>query len=154
MKKAIRNWTVCLLLFALAGYLSASENTWYQYQSGLGADGYDLVSYFNNSSGGRRPQKGLANYSAKYDGITWHFANAENRAKFLANPTQYLPQYGGHCAYAAAKQSLAYGDPIAWTIEDNKLYFNYNQRIKKKWESTIDLFITKGDQYWSTRRKQ
>ncbi len=134
-----------LLFVGLIGQLNASENLWYPYKSGVGADGYDLISYFD----GNGPQKGSATYSAEYDGVTWHFRNAKNRDQFLEDPARYTPQYGGYCAYAAAKRSKAYGDPTAWTLHKGKLYFNYNRLARRIWEGDIDTFIPRGDKYWS-----
>lgn len=136
-----------LLLLGSASLAADSENIWYQYSSGLGADGYDVTSYFEESA--TEPERGLAKYSAEYDGLVWHFASAKNRDQFLAQPETYIPQYGGHCAYAAAKQSQAYGDPLAWTVKEKKLYFNFNNRVKQRWESSADRFIRIGDQYWT-----
>jgi hypothetical protein len=35
--------------------------------------------------------------------VTWHFASAENKALFEANPAQYAPAHGGWCAGGASK---------------------------------------------------
>ncbi|MEC7647352.1 MAG: YHS domain-containing protein, partial [Pseudomonadota bacterium] len=37
------------------------------------------------------PTEGSPNYAATYQGVTWHFASAENKALFEANPAKYAP---------------------------------------------------------------
>ena len=111
------------------------------------ASGYDVVSYFNNSGS---PQKGSDKFAAQYDGVTYWFANTENAATFKANPTAFAPQYGGHCAWAMSRGSLAPGDPTFWKIVDNKLYFNFSQQVQKTWLGDVPGFIKKADTAWPT----
>ncbi|MEL7542715.1 MAG: YHS domain-containing (seleno)protein, partial [Pseudomonadota bacterium] len=67
---------------------------------------------------------------------------------FVASPTSFAPKYGGYCAYAAALGSKAKGDPRAWKIVDGKLYLNYNQSIKRKWERKQSAYIQAADKKW------
>ena len=135
------------LIFALTAQAETPDaviTPWYAYSSGLGADGYDLVSYFDADG----PRLGKQQYSTHYSGVTWHFGSQAKLDKFHANPDQYTPEYGGHCAYAAAKNALAYGDPKQWTIHQGKLYFNYNLGVRQKWQSKAGDYIAKGDRNW------
>ena len=122
--------------------------SWYEYDSGLGADGYDVVAYFGKDGAEGEAVRGDARYAAEYDGQTWHFVNDDNRQKFVAEPSKYTPEYGGHCAYAAAHKAKAFGDPEAWTVHNGKLYFNYSQPVRIRWEVGINGHITRGDVYW------
>lgn len=110
--------------------------------SNAAVSGYDTVSYFSSEG----PVKGKSEFSTQWEGATWSFANADNLAKFKANPTKYAPQYGGYCAYAVAQGALAKGDPKQWHIDDGKLYLNINSGIKKKWLSNKGNFIQQADQ--------
>ena len=58
---------------------------------GIAIQGYDPVAYFTEG----RPMKGSEQYTYKWVGATWHFANAKHRDLFTANPIKYAPQYGG-----------------------------------------------------------
>ncbi len=81
--------------------------------------GYDSVSYF-----GGHPVEGNDKFATIYKGATFKFATAQNLATFKANPARFAPQYGGHCAWAAANNYRFAGDPKVWKIVDGKLYLN------------------------------
>ena len=140
----IKKLLAVLVLAAAAAAAAEETHVWHDYESGLGADGYDVVAYFD----GGGAVLGDAKFSAEYGGLLWHFTNAERRDLFVAAPQQYAPQYGGYCAYAASLNALAFGDPEVWTVHNGKLYFNYNKPTRAKWEIGINGRITKGDIYW------
>lgn len=106
--------------------------------------GYDSVSYFTG-----KPVVGSDKFTAEYKGATFKFANAANLATFKANPDRYAPQYGGHCAWAAANNYRFAGDPTVWKIVDGKLYLNYNKDVQVKWEKDIPGLVKKGDINWA-----
>ena len=136
----------CLWLLAFAPFAAAAEDifVWHKYDSGLGADGYDVAAYFDGGGAVR----GDPQFSAEYGGLSWHFTNAARRDKFLANPEKYAPQYGGHCAYAASLNAQAFGSPEEWTVHNGKLYFNYSAPVRARWEIGASERIVKGDAYW------
>lgn len=68
-------------------------------KNGFIAEGYDAVSYFNNQA-----VKGNQQFIAEFEGVKFKFSSKENLAVFRENPTKYLPQYGGFCAYAIGKK--------------------------------------------------
>src|SRR6266436_1709527 len=53
--------------------------------------GYDAVAYFTDN----KAVKGNPKISSEYEGAKYHFASAEHKALFDANPTKYAPAYGG-----------------------------------------------------------
>ena len=110
--------------------------------------GYDSVSYFSG-----KPVPGSDQFTVVWKGATFKFANAQNLATFKANPARYAPQYGGHCAWAAANNYRFAGDPNVWKIVNGKLYLNYNQSVQAKWEKDIPGLIAKGDINWVTLGK-
>ncbi len=107
-------------------------------------NGYDPVGYFAQS----KPIKGTAALNSVYNGATWHFASAENKASFDAEPAKFAPQFGGYCAYAVSKGYTAPTDPNAWTVHDGKLYLNYSLRARDLWSEDIPGNITKGEGNW------
>ena len=115
-------------------------------RSNLALQGYDTVSYFTLGE----PTKGNAEYATTYNGAEFRFASEENLNLFLANPTQYAPQYGGYCAWAVAQGKTAKGDARRWAIVDDKLYLNYNKGIQRKWDKDRSGFITSADTNWPT----
>ena len=92
------------------------------YFGGIAIKGYDPVAYFTKG----RAMKGSKEFSHKWLGETWHFANAKHRDLFAADPVKYAPQFGGYCALGVAYgQNTANIDPEAWRIIDGKLYLIY-----------------------------
>ena len=127
--------------FAFAAFTSQkSVNT---NKKGVLIDGYDVVSYFKSN-----PQKGEEMFSHEYKGATLWFANAKNRETFTANPTKYMPQYGGWCAYAMGTDgTLVEIDPKTYEIRNGKFYLFYN-----KWgTNTLKLWLEEGPE--ELRRK-
>lgn len=91
--------------------------------------GYDTVAYHTVG----KPVKGSKEFKTEYKGANWFFSSQENLDLFTANPEKYAPQYGGYCAWAAAHDTLAKGDPKHWHIEDGKLYLNYDKKTHSLW---------------------
>lgn len=112
----------------------------------IAVGGYDTVSYFR---GNGVPVAGLAKFAAEHDGAVYHFSTAENMKAFQDNPAAFAPQYGGHCAWAMSRGSLAPGDPTLYKIVDGKLYLNFNRQVQQTWLSDIAGFITKADGQWA-----
>lgn len=129
-----------LLLFSVNSFAKKSE-IYTTFFSNTAIGGYDTVAYFLE----KKPVKGNLKYKTKYKGADWHFSSSANLKKFKANPTKYAPQYGAYCAWAVAKNKTAKGDPLQWTVFENKLYLNYDKRIQDKWLVDKKGFIKKAD---------
>lgn len=110
----------------------------------LALHGYDAVSYFAESG----PVKGKQVYSASYRDAIYHFATVENRDAFRANPEKYAPQFGGYCAMGVALNKKLDVDPMAWHIEDGKLYLNLNKQVQKKWFEDVPGNIATAERNW------
>jgi YHS domain-containing protein len=150
-------WRELLLLLGLAGVAlvllnhnvvraqqSGKPAVYTEFKSKLALDGYDAVAYFKTG----QPAKGSAQHAFAWNGATWQFASAENKAAFEASPQAYAPQYGGYCAWAVSEGYTAKGDPSHWRVVDGKLYLNYNASVQKSWEKNIPGHIAKGDRNW------
>jgi YHS domain-containing protein len=59
---------------------------------GIAIHGYDTVAYHTENSA----VKGKSEFSYEWNDAEWHFASAENRDLFAADPDRYAPQYGGY----------------------------------------------------------
>lgn len=112
----------------------------------VAVSGYDAVSYFD---GDGVPVKGDADFAVAHDGAVYHFANGANAVRFAANPEAFMPRYGGHCAWAMARGYLAPGDPLAYAIVDGKLYLNFNQAVKAKWDMDRAGYIAAAEKNWA-----
>jgi len=108
------------------------------------AGGTDVVSYFTGT-----PVPGTPALSTDYQEARFQFATKENLEAFKATPGRYLPQYGGHCAWAAAEGRRAGGNPAVWKIVDGKLYLNCSKDAEAKWQANLQANITKADEWWA-----
>lgn len=112
---------------------------------GIALCGTDVVAYFTQN----KPIVGSHTYAADWNGVAWHFASAQNRDSFAAAPERFAPQYGGFCAWAVAARKKLYSTQAEnWTIENGKLYLNYNDNIQAKWLKNTQKFIADGDRFW------
>jgi YHS domain-containing protein len=111
---------------------------------GIGVGGYDPVAYFTDG----KAVEGSEQFTTEHAGVSYRFASAAHREAFAAAPETYLPQYGGYCAYAAAKGALASTDPEAFTVKDGKLYLNYSQDVRKRWLPRAGEYIKAADENW------
>lgn len=91
-------------------------------ENSLAIGGYDVVAYFSNSA-----EKGSTRYTATYKGATYQFIDAQNRDAFKKEPTRYLPQFDGYCAWGVAvKDSKFPINPETFDVIDGKLYLLFN----------------------------
>ncbi len=137
-----------LLLFLCTFYVKAQMSE-FNTKKGYVAEGYDVVSYFNEKA----PILGNKKYQAIFEKAAFKFASAKNLELFKANPQKYIPQYGGFCAYAvAAKKTKIDIDAESYEIRDGKLYLFYSSWFGNKlenWqkEDTKKLQV-QGDKNW------
>ena len=114
--------------------------------AGKALKGYDPVAYFTES----KPVLGDPKIAYTYEGADWYFASEQNRDSFKADPEKYAPQYGGYCAYGTSQGHKAPTEADAWTINDGKLYLNYNTKVKTMWDKDRAGNIRKADTNWPT----
>ncbi len=149
IKKTAAAFALVSLLFvstnAQAGKMNSMDHTSGVAVSNVGVQGYDLVSYRNSE----KPLRGNGNHVAEHHGVTYQFANEENKEAFAKNPHKYLPAYGGYCAYGVAVGKKFVGDPDVWKIVDNKLYLNLDNKIQGIWNKDISGNIQKAESKWT-----
>jgi YHS domain-containing protein len=101
---------------ALAGKPSANGND-------VANDGYDVVAYFTQNAAVR----GSNTTSTSHGGVTYYFSSQKHLDMFRENPSSYLPQYDGYCAFAVAKHSAKVkADPKTFKLRDGKLLLFFN----------------------------
>jgi YHS domain-containing protein len=107
--------------------------------------GYDPVAYFKQ----RKPVKGDPAIESTYQGATYLFASAANKADFDKDPAKYAPKYGGFCAYGVANGVMAdIEGPEAFAVYNGRLYVCGNQAALKDFKDDIDGNIDKADMNW------
>ncbi|KAB1160407.1 YHS domain-containing (seleno)protein [Tenacibaculum aiptasiae] len=139
-----------LLLLTVSTVLIA-QKTDYNTKKGYVAEGFDVVSYFEDG----KPLEGKKKFQTTYDGTKFKFSSEKNLNLFKENPVKYIPQYGGYCAYAIAeKNKKMYIDPEVYEIRDGKLYLFYSSWIGSKlgdWqEGDVKKRQMRGDKNWET----
>lgn len=130
----------CLLTFA-----SYAQSEVY-IKEGKAIAGIDPVSYFIES----KAVEGRKELVYKWNDANWYFSSEENRKAFEENPAKYAPQFGGYCAFGMADGHKAPTSPDAWTIVDDKLYLNYNNKVKESWVKDTKGNIEKAKKNWPT----
>ncbi len=106
--------------------------------------GFDVVSYFTQNEA----VKGSKEHQVAYDNGLFYFSSAENAQIFSEAPSDYIPQFGGYCAWAVSNNYTARIDPDAFSIVDGKLYLNFSKRVRNRWNEQRDENILRGEGYW------
>ena len=115
-------------------------------EHGVALQGYDPVSYFTSS-----PSLGKSELSSTYEGGIYYFVTEENKAKFDAEPTKYVPQYGGFCAVAISEGKTFPIDPQTYKVINDKLYLFYNGSLgntKTQWDEDETIRQQNADRHW------
>lgn len=97
-------------------------------------NGYDVVNYFTTNSA----VQGSIEHSLEHNGSSYYFISEDNKEAFQKNPSSYLPQFDGYCAFAVAKMNKKVPvNPTTFRIDDGKLYLFYNDFWEGKPFNTI-----------------
>lgn len=99
----------------------------YTDSAGHALQGHDPVAYFTVGA----PTKGNPSISSEWNGATWLFSSERNRDLFNADPGEYAPAFGGHCAVAQLMGGDVRGSAKRWRIDQGRLYVNKNLMASK-----------------------
>jgi len=113
-------------------------------KNGVGIKGHDPVAYFTDN----KAVKGNAQFQSNFNGVTYYFASAENKAAFDAKPTKYEPQFGGFCAWAVSRGYTASIDPNAFQIVNGRLLLQYSLGVRKDFSADTEGNLKKADANW------
>lgn len=116
---------------------------------GLMLKGHDVVAYFTQG----RHALGSAQFSSTYEGVSFRFASAEHKALFDANPSKYLPQFGGFCANGLVYAIPWGGDADTWLMIDGKLYIFGGAASKAAFELDVPGNVKLAQKYWDEEVK-
>lgn len=144
MLKALKRLTLVftIAVSSLVQQVQAAEPIYTGLFSNKALKGYDAVSYFQ---GDGKPVQGKVTFTTEWNGANWYFVSQANLEMFNTNPEKYAPQYGGYCAWAVAKGKLVKGDPLVYTLSENKLYINYDKKVNNKWLPKKESLIKAAD---------
>ncbi|WP_435357392.1 YHS domain-containing (seleno)protein [Emticicia sp. SJ17W-69] len=138
-KKLVLVFSFCL--FILSSFAQKTE----VFSNDEGAiKGYDAVAYFKVG----KATKGNSSFAYQWKDAKWLFESQENLDAFKAMPEKYAPQYGGYCAFGLSENHKSPTTPEAFTIVNDKLYLNYNAKVKELWLKDKESRIIKADSNW------
>lgn len=105
--------------------------------SNIALNGYSPVSYLDLGLA----QKGTKEYKSTYEKVNYYFTSAKQKSSFEKEPTKYLPQYGGYCAFGMYAGAKFRPDPNKFLVKDGKYYlFLYNLELDAQ-----QLWLEKND---------
>ncbi|MVO18269.1 YHS domain-containing (seleno)protein [Parasedimentitalea huanghaiensis] len=103
----------------------------------LGMHGVDPVSMFQADA----PVSGDATNTSSHEGVDYYFSSAEAQQGFNVDPENFLPQFGGFCAFGIFVGKKLDGDVRYADIVDGKLYLFVNAAIFQKYLEDKDAVI-------------
>ena len=106
--------------------------------------GADVVAYFTEN----RYVQGQANNKSTYEGVTFHFASAANKALFDRDQKKYLPEYGGYCANGISYGIPWGGDADRFKMINGKLYIFGGQGSLDAWNLDEKRYFALAEKYW------
>lgn len=94
--------------------------------SNVALQGYSPVSYADLGLA----QKGVKEFKSEYQKVIYYFTSADQKATFDKNPSKYMPQYGGFCAFGVYAGAKFRPDPNKFITKDGKYYlYLYNLEL-------------------------
>ena len=124
-----------------------ANHQWNLDADGVVMHGFDPVSYRAGE-----PVKGVTEHTHEWDGVTWHFASAENLATFKAAPEDYAPELGGYCTFGVVIEKKLDGDPKVYWVNDDKLYLFLNEEVRGKFAQDEPGNLAKTTENWPSLR--
>jgi YHS domain-containing protein len=99
-------------------------------------------------AGGLGVTDGLATFTHVHDGVAYYFASQQAKDKFVANPSAYMPQYGGYCAFGVAIGKKLDANPRLADIVDGKLYLFLNEFAFSKYREDVAGTLARAERNW------
>jgi YHS domain-containing protein len=149
MTAALRLAFVTLVFALLAGCGTVKNTVSDGVDKNLILRGNDAVAYFTEG----KPVRGDPAIKTEYNGATYRFASAANRALFLKNPAHYEPAYTGFCSSGAPYALKANIGAQVFIIYNDRLYLFGSERSKRGWLLDAKNNVALGDRYWEEETK-
>lgn len=122
--------------------------------SKIALQGYSPVSYLDLGLA----QRGTKQFKTVHKEVVYYFTSADQKASFDKNPSKYLPQYGGFCAFGVYVGAKFRVDPNKFVVSNGKYYLflnNLEVDAKQLWitESETKLVNTANKNWKSLQTK-
>lgn len=131
------------LLFTFGGcamHNTVSEGA----DSKLMLKGHDPVAYFTEG----RPVPGRPEIKADHEGVTYRFANENNRKLFTQSPDKYKPKFNGFCSNGMVYAIPLGGNHDNFRIVNGELYMFGGENSKKYFEMDLERNLKLANDYW------
>lgn len=155
MKNAIKIFILFALAFSISNLAFAQDKMANNIDnSNIALQAYSPVSYADLGIA----QKGVKEFKSEHNKIVYYFTSAEQKAKFDKNPEQYLPQYGGYCAFGIYAGAKFHPDPNKFIVKDGKYFlylYNVELDAQQLWlaENNHSGLVKKADENWKKLKK-
>ncbi|MCL6266520.1 YHS domain-containing (seleno)protein [Flagellimonas myxillae] len=118
--------------------------------SNIALQGYSPVSYLDLGIA----QKGLKEFKSEHEKVVYYFTTADQKKKFDSNPSKYLPQYGGYCAFGVYAGAKFRPDPNKFIVKDGKYFlylYNIELDAQQLWlaENNHGKLVNKANANWN-----
>jgi YHS domain-containing protein len=130
---------IALLLFSFTVHASI----YFSDDNGV-AGGNDVVAYFIEG----QAIAGSPKFELQWQGATWHFASKAHLEMFSADPEHYAPQFGGAGSLTVAHGARYPGNPAAWSIYNDRLYFFLFPAARETWLMNPDKLVPRAEKQW------
>lgn len=123
--------------------------------SNIALQGYSPVSYLDLGLA----QRGRPEFKSTHEGIAYYFTSAEQKATFDKNPSRYMPQYGGFCAFGVYAGAKFRPDPNKFLVKDGKYYlylYNLELDAQQLWlaEGNHSKLVRVANKNWQSLRSK
>jgi hypothetical protein len=103
--------------------------------SGLALFGFDPVTYHVE----QRARPGLQDYELRHQNLVWRFRSAANREAFRADPSAYIPAFGGNDGFSVSQGVMAPGDPETFAMTARGVVLFRTPENRDRFTSDADL---------------
>jgi glc operon protein GlcG len=111
---------------------------------GVALEGYDVVAYHLEG----KARKGDPAIESMYGGARYHFASQEHRARFEAEPSRWIPAYGGFCGYAASIGKVSPVDPTIFQLHEGRLVLQHTPKAFRLFNEDLSANVARADANW------
>lgn len=155
MKTMRTLWLVALLLtIATITFAQDHKVTSNVDDSKIALQGFSPVSYLDLGIA----QKGVKEHKTTHNGLNYYFTSNDQKKKFESNPTKYLPQYGGYCAFGVSVGAKFRTDPNKFIVKDGKYFlFLYDLEVdaQQLWlDGSHNKLVQTADKNWSSLKSK
>ncbi|NAY91779.1 hypothetical protein GTQ34_07610 [Muricauda sp. JGD-17] len=153
--KIIKNISILIIAVMTAGTAFSQDKKANNIDnSNIALQGYSPVSYLDLGIA----QRGIKDHKSEHHKVIYYFTSAEQKKKFDKNPSKYLPQYGGYCAFGVYAGAKFRPDPNKFIVKDGKYFlylYNLELDAQQLWlaENNHGGLVNKANMNWEKLRK-